>query len=97
MLSYLPLEHLSEVYGINSNCTKIRAAAIKGALDKINLDPNLIDEVFMGNVVQAGVGQAPASCIIRWFIHSVACTTINKVCASGMKAVMLGAQAILCG
>jgi acetyl-CoA C-acetyltransferase len=50
----------------------------------------------MGNVVQAGVGQAPASCIIRWFIYSVACTTINKVCASGMKAVMLGAQAILC-
>jgi acetyl-CoA C-acetyltransferase len=45
---------------IYSNCTKIRAAAIKGALDKINLDPNLIDEVFMGNVVQAGVGQAPA-------------------------------------
>jgi hypothetical protein len=56
LLSYLPLEHLSEVYGIiYSNCTKIRAAAIKGALDKINLDPNLIDEVFMGNVVQAGV------------------------------------------
>jgi acetyl-CoA C-acetyltransferase len=54
---------------IYSNCTKIRTAAIKGALDKINLDPNLIDEVFMGNVVQAGVDKLlQGSCIIRWFI-----------------------------
>jgi acetyl-CoA C-acetyltransferase len=99
LLSYLPLEHLSEVlWGIiYSNCTKIRAAAIKGALDKINLDPNLIDEVFMGNVVQAGVGQAPArQALYAGLSNSVACTT-NKVCASGMKAVMLGAQAIQCG
>jgi acetyl-CoA C-acetyltransferase len=78
---------------------KLGAAAIKGALDKINLDPNLIDEVFMGNVVQAGVGQAPArqAAIFAGLNTSVACTTINKVCASGMKAVMLGAQAIQCG
>jgi acetyl-CoA C-acetyltransferase len=78
---------------------KLGAAAIKGALDKINLDPNLIDEVFMGNVVQAGTGQAPArqAAIFAGLNTSVACTTINKVCASGMKAVMLGAQAIQCG
>ncbi len=78
---------------------KLGAAAIKGALDKINLDPNLIDEVFMGNVVQAGTGQAPArqASIFAGLNTSVACTTVNKVCASGMKAVMLGAQAIQCG
>ena len=78
---------------------KLGAIAIKGALDKIKLDPNLIDEVFMGNVVQAGVGQAPArqAALFAGLPNSVACTTINKVCASGMKAVMLGAQAIQCG
>lgn len=78
---------------------RLGAVAIKGAMDKINLDPNLIDEVFMGNVVQAGVGQAPArqAALFAGLSHSVACTTINKVCASGMKAVMLGAQAIQCG
>ena len=78
---------------------KLGAIAIKGALDKIKLDPNLIDEVYMGNVVQAGVGQAPArqAALYAGLPHSVACTTINKVCASGMKAVMLGAQAIQCG
>ncbi len=78
---------------------KLGAIAIKGALDKINLDPNLIDEVFMGNVVQAGVGQAPARQAAKYagLPDSVACTTINKVCASGMKSVMLGAQAIQCG
>ena len=78
---------------------KLGAIAIKGAIDKINLDPNLIDEVFMGNVVQAGVGQAPARQAAKYagLPDSVACTTINKVCASGMKSVMLGAQAIQCG
>jgi acetyl-CoA C-acetyltransferase len=78
---------------------KLGAAAIKGALDKIQLNPNLVDEVFMGNVVQAGVGQAPArqAAIYAGLPNNVACTTVNKVCASGMKAVMLGAQAILCG
>lgn len=75
------------------------AAAIKGALNKINLDPNLVDEVYMGNVVQAGVGQAPArqAAIFAGLSTGVACTTVNKVCASGMKAVMLAAQAIACG
>ncbi|MEC4048320.1 acetyl-CoA C-acyltransferase [Flavobacterium sp. SUN046] len=75
------------------------AAAIKGALNKINLDPNLVDEVFMGNVVQAGVGQAPArqAALFAGLSNEVACTTVNKVCASGMKAIMFGAQAIMAG
>lgn len=78
---------------------KLGAAAIKGALDKINLDPTLVDEVIMGNVVQAGVGQSPARQAVRFagLPDSVIATTVNKVCASGMKAVMQAAQAIQCG
>ena len=78
---------------------RLGAIAIKGALDKINLDPNLVNEVIMGNVVQAGVGQAPArqAAIFAGLSNDVACTTVNKVCASGMKAVMMAAQAIMCG
>jgi acetyl-CoA C-acetyltransferase len=81
------------------SASKLGAVAIKGALDKIKLDGNLVDEVFMGNVIQAGVGQAPArqAAIYAGLPNSVACTTVNKVCASGMKSVMLGAQAIQCG
>jgi acetyl-CoA C-acetyltransferase len=81
------------------SATQLGAIAIKGALNKINLDPNLVDEVFMGNVVQAGVGQAPArqAAIFAGLSTNVACTTVNKVCASGMKSVMLAAQAIMCG
>jgi acetyl-CoA C-acetyltransferase len=79
--------------------TKLGAIAIKGALDKIKLDPNLVDEVLMGNVVQAGVGQAPArqAALYAGLPNTVACTTINKVCASGMKAIMQAAQAIMAG
>lgn len=78
---------------------KLGAIAIKGALDKINLKPELVDEVLMGNVVQAGVGQAPArqAAIYAGIPNTVPCTTVNKVCASGMKAVMQGAQAIALG
>ena len=81
------------------SATKLGAVAIKGALDKIQLDVNLVDEVFMGNVIQAGLGQAPArqAAIYAGLPNSVTCTTVNKVCASGMKSVMLGAQAIMCG
>lgn len=77
--------------------TQLGATAIKGALNKINLDVNLVDEVIMGNVVQAGNGQAPArqAALAAGLSNSVPCTTINKVCASGMKAVMQGAQAIM--
>ncbi len=78
---------------------QLGAVAIKGALDKINLDYNLVDEVYMGNVVQAGVGQAPARQASRLagLPDSVVATTVNKVCASGMKSVMLAAQAIQAG
>ncbi|AWG26447.1 acetyl-CoA C-acyltransferase [Flavobacterium kingsejongi] len=78
---------------------QLGAAAIKGALGKINLDINLVDEVIMGNVVQAGVGQAPARQAARFagLPDSVIATTVNKVCASGMKAVSQGVQAILSG
>ena len=78
------------------SATKLGAAAIEGALSKINLDAHLVDEVIMGNVVQAGVGQAPArqAALFAGLSNNVACTTVNKVCASGMKAIMMGAQAI---
>ncbi len=79
--------------------TQLGATAIKGALSKINLDSKLVDEVIMGNVVQAGIGQAPArqAALFAGLPNDVSCTTINKVCASGMKAIMLGSQAILAG
>ena len=75
------------------------AVAIKGALEKINLDPQLVNEVLMGCVVQAGMGQAPArqAALKAGIPNNVPCTTINKVCASGMKSVMQGAQAIANG
>jgi len=78
---------------------RLGAIAIKGVLDKINLDPKLVDEVIMGNVVQAGVGQAPArqAALFAGLPDTVIATTVNKVCASGMKAVMQGAQAIISG
>lgn len=79
--------------------TQLGATAIKGALDRIKLNATEVDEVIMGNVVQAGNGQAPArqAAIHAGLPDSVPCTTINKVCASGMKAVMQGAQAIMAG
>lgn len=78
---------------------KLGAIAIKGALAKINLNPELVEEVIMGNVVQAGTGQAPArqAAIYAGIPNTVPCTTVNKVCASGMKAVMQAAQAIALG
>ena len=78
---------------------RLGAAAIKGALDKINMKPEMVDEVLMGNVVQAGTGQAPArqAAIYAGIPDTVPCTTINKVCASGMKAIMQAAQAIQLG
>ena len=78
---------------------KLGAVAIQGALSKINLDPSQVDEVLMGNVVQAGTGQAPArqAAIYAGIPDTVPCTTVNKVCASGMKAVMQGAQSIALG
>ncbi|MEI6864600.1 acetyl-CoA C-acyltransferase [Flavicella sp.] len=79
--------------------TELGAIAIKGALEKSNLAPNLVDEIFMGNVLQANLGQAPAkqAAINAGISDSVPCTTVNKVCASGLKSVTLAVQAILCG
>ncbi|MFN6074735.1 MAG: acetyl-CoA C-acyltransferase [Fluviicola sp.] len=79
--------------------TQLGATAIKGALEKGNVDAKIIDEVFMGNVLQAGVGQAPArqAALGAGLGQNVPCTTVNKVCASGMKAIMFGAQSIIAG
>lgn len=79
--------------------TKLGAIAIKGALEKAGIAPEEVNEVFMGNVLQAGLGQAPArqAAIFAGLSNTVPCTTVNKVCASGMKSVMLGAQSIMLG
>ncbi|GAA0871737.1 acetyl-CoA C-acyltransferase [Gangjinia marincola] len=79
--------------------TKLGSIAITGALEKIGLDPKHVDEVIMGNVVQAGTGQAPArqAALGAGIAENVPCSTVNKVCASGMKAMMQGAQAISLG
>jgi acetyl-CoA C-acetyltransferase len=79
--------------------TKLGATAIKGALDKVHLDANLVEEVFMGNVLQANVGQAPArqAALLAGLSDNTPCTTVNKVCASGMKSIMLATQAIKSG
>lgn len=81
------------------SATELGSIAIKGAIEKSDLPVNLIDEVFMGNVLQAGLGQAPArqAALGAGLGQNVPCTTVNKVCASGMKAIMLGAQTILAG
>lgn len=78
---------------------KLGAVAIKGALEKAGVDPKEVEEVFMGNVLQAGVGQAPArqAAIFAGIGNNVPCTTINKVCASGMKSIALATQSILLG
>ena len=81
------------------SATKLGAAAIKGAIEKAGIDSKIVDEVFMGNVLQANLGQAPArqAAIFAGISNDVPCTTINKVCASGMKSIMIGAQTIMCG
>ena len=78
---------------------KLGSIAIKCALERAGIDPGQVDEVFMGNVVQAGVGQAPArqAALGAGIPNSVPCTTINKVCGSGLKAVMLAASQIAAG
>jgi len=81
------------------SATKLGAAAIKGALDKAGVAPEMVQEVFMGNVLSAGLGQAPArqAALFAGLKQEVVCTTVNKVCASGMKSIMLAAQSILAG
>lgn len=81
------------------SASELGAAAIKAALEKIKLDPSSVSEVLMGQVVQAGSGQAPArqAAMGAGIPDHVPCTTVNKVCSSGLKAVMQGAQAIAMG
>ncbi|MCX6180950.1 MAG: acetyl-CoA C-acyltransferase [Bacteroidetes bacterium] len=83
----------------NISATTLGATAIKGAIDKIGLDPKLVQEVYMGNVLQGNLGQAPArqAAIFAGLSSATPSTTINKVCASGMKAIMLAAQSIMLG
>lgn len=79
--------------------TQLGATAIKGAISKAGIDPNSVEEVFMGNVLQANLGQAPArqAAVFAGLSNNVPSTTVNKVCASGMKALSLATQSILCG
>jgi len=81
------------------SATKLGAAAIEGAIKKAGINPEVIDEVFMGNVVSANLGQAPArqAAIFAGVPNTVPCTTINKVCSSGMKSIMFAAQTIMLG
>ena len=81
------------------SATKLGSIAIKGAMDKVKLDPKEVQEVFFGNVVSANLGQAPArqAALGAGIPNNVPCTTVNKVCASGMKSVMLAAQSIQLG
>ena len=81
------------------SATQLGAFAIKGALDKAGVPADCVNEVYMGNVLSANLGQAPArqAAISAGIGHNVPCTTVNKVCSSGMKSVMLGAQSIMLG
>ncbi|MCA1764053.1 MAG: acetyl-CoA C-acyltransferase, partial [Flavobacteriales bacterium] len=81
------------------SATQLGATAIKGALEKSGVEPKHVDEVYMGCVLQAGLGQAPARQAAKFagIGDNVPCTTVNKVCASGMKSVMFGAQSIALG
>ena len=81
------------------SATKLGALAIKGAIEKAGINKDLIDEVYMGNVLQANLGQAPAkqAAIFAGLSQNIPCTTINKVCSSGMKSIMIAAQSIQCG
>jgi len=83
----------------NIPATKLGSIAVKGALEKAGVDAQEVNEVYLGNVVSAGLGQAPArqAAVGAGIGYNVPCTTVNKVCSSGMKAVMLGAQSIMLG
>ena len=81
------------------SATKLGSIAIKGAIEKAGIDKNIVEEVFMGNVLQANLGQAPArqSSIFAGLSENVPCTTVNKVCSSGLKSIILASQTIMCG
>ena len=81
------------------SATKLAATAIKGAVEKAGIKSEMVQEVFMGNVLQANIGQAPARQAAKFagLANEVPCTTVNKVCSSGMKSIMLAAQTIKAG
>jgi acetyl-CoA C-acetyltransferase len=81
------------------SATQLGSLAVKGAINKIGLDPKHVQEVFFGNVISSGLGQAPATQVAvgAGLGYSIPCTLVNKVCASGMKAIMIGAQSIMLG
>ena len=81
------------------SAVKLGGIAVQGALHNIGLDPKAIQELYFGNVISAGLGQAPATqvAVAAGLGYEIPCTIINKVCASGMKAIMLGAQSIMLG
>lgn len=81
------------------SATQLGAIAIKGAIENAGIAPELVQEVFMGNVISANLGQAPATqaAVFAGLPTNIPSTTVNKVCASAMKAVMLGAQSIMSG
>ncbi|MFM7856302.1 MAG: acetyl-CoA C-acyltransferase [Flammeovirgaceae bacterium] len=83
----------------SQTAVQLGAVAVKGALQKIGLDPKHVQEVFIGNVISAGLQQAPATqvAVAAGLGYEIPCTLVNKVCASGMKAIMLGAQSIMLG
>jgi acetyl-CoA C-acetyltransferase len=84
---------------VSLSATQLGAIAVKGAITSIGLDPKLIQELFFGNVISAGLGQAPATQVAvgAGLGYEIPCTLVNKVCASGMKAIMVGAQSIMLG
>lgn len=84
---------------VSLSATQLGALAVKGAINKIGLDPKAVQELFFGNVISAGLGQAPATQVAvgAGLGYEIPCTLVNKVCASGMKAIMVGAQSIMLG
>ena len=81
------------------SATQLGAIAIKAVVERAGIKPEMVNEVFMGNVLSAGVGQAPVTqaSIYAGLPNTTSGTTVNKVCASGMKAIMLAAQTIMNG
>ena len=81
------------------SAVKLGAIAVKGALAKVNLDPKQVQELYFGNVISAGLGQAPATQVAvgAGLGYDIPCTLVNTVCASGMKSIMMGAQSIMLG
>lgn len=81
------------------SAVQLGAIAVKGALKQIQLEPHQVQELFFGNVISAGLAQAPATQVAvgAGLGYNIPCTLVNKVCASGMKSIMLGAQSIMLG